>query len=68
MRAVALHNDQEQFRVFLQPWIEQSIVDRHQSDGELFDSYFASDERRELVDDFLVRGVYAKVRTQAAAS
>ncbi len=38
VRAVALHNDEQQFSVFLKPRIEQAIVERHQANGELFES------------------------------
>jgi hypothetical protein len=36
-----------------------------QANGELFESYFASDERRELIDDFLVRSLYGVIRDEA---
>jgi hypothetical protein len=65
VRAVALHNDEQQFSVFLRPRIERAIVERHQANGELFESYFASDERRELIDDFLIRSLYGAIRSEA---
>ena len=65
MRAVALHNDEQQFSVSLKPRIEQAIVERHQANGELFESYFASDERRELIDEFLIRSLYGVIRGEA---
>ncbi len=65
VRAVALHNDEQQFSVFLKPRIEQAIVERHQANGELFESYFASDERRELIDEFLIRSLYGVIRGEA---
>jgi type I restriction enzyme R subunit len=67
VRAVALHNDADQFAVYLKPRIEQAIVDRHQANGELFEAYFGSDERRELVDDFLIRSLYATIRGERAS-
>ncbi len=67
VRQVALHNDAEQFAVYLRPRIEQSIVDRHQANGELFESYFASDDRRELVDGFLIRATYEGIRGDQAS-
>ena len=66
VRAVALHNDEQQFSVFLRPRIERAIVERHQANGELFESYFASDERRELIDDFLIRSLYGVIRGEAS--
>jgi type I restriction enzyme R subunit len=66
VRAVALHNDEQQFSVFLKPRIEQAIVERHQANGELFESYFASDERRELIDEFLIRSLYGVIRGEAS--
>jgi type I restriction enzyme R subunit len=65
VRAVALHNDEQQFSVFLKPRIEQAIVERHQANGELFESYFASDERRELIDEFIIRSLYGGIRGEA---
>jgi type I restriction enzyme R subunit len=65
VRAVALHNDEQQFSVFLKPRIEQAIVERHQANGELFESYFASDERRDLIDEFLIRSLYGVIRGEA---
>jgi len=65
VRAVAPHNDEQQFAVYLRPRIESAIVDRHQANGELFESYFGSDERRELIDDFLIRSLYASLRQAA---
>jgi type I restriction enzyme R subunit len=62
VRAVALHNDEQQFSVFLKLRIEQAIVERHQANGELFESYFASDERRELIDEFLIRSLCGVIR------
>ncbi len=66
VRTVAQHNDAEQFAVYLRPRIEQALVERHQANGELFESYFGSDERRELIDDHLIRSVYALLRDQSA--
>lgn len=66
MRAVARENNEEQFGVYLRPRIEAAIVDRHQANGELFESYFASDERRELIDDFMIRSLYQLLRAQPA--
>ncbi len=62
VRAVAKHNDEQQFGVFLRPRIEQAIVERHQANGELFESYFASEERRQLIDEFLVKSLYLDLR------
>lgn len=68
MRAVAWHNDEQQFAVYLKPRIESAIVDRHQANGELFESYFGSDERREVIDDFLIRSLYAALRSAGWAT
>lgn len=65
VRAVALHNDREQFSVWLQPVIEAAIVERHQQNGELFDAYFGKDDYRVLVDDFLSRRLYDRLRADA---
>ena len=67
MRAVALGNDRQQFAVYLKPRIEGAIVERHEANGELFDAYFASDERREMVDDVLIRSLYDDIRRGRAS-
>lgn len=37
------------------------MVEHHQANGELFESYRASDERRELIDEFLMGSVYGVI-------
>ncbi len=66
VRSVAQHNDFEQFSVFTRPRIESAIVQRHQGNDELFDSYFSDEDRRELIDDVLLRSLYIEMRDRAA--
>ncbi len=59
--AVALHNDEQQFSVFLEPRIEQPSSSATKADNELFETYFASDEGRELI----IPSLYGVIRGEA---
>jgi type I restriction enzyme R subunit len=65
LRAVALHNDRDNYLRVLEGRADQMIVDRHQANGELFDAYFAKPGFREAFlaylaatyDEFRAEGV-----------
>jgi hypothetical protein len=38
----ALNNDRDQYRVVLEKFAENAIVDRHESNGQLFNAFFES--------------------------
>ena len=40
LRAIALHNDEENFARALEELADDAIIQRHEADGELFNAYF----------------------------
>jgi type I restriction enzyme R subunit len=62
VRVVALHNDLEQFRVFLEPLLEGRIVDRQEANDVLFTAFFDKPEFRELMVRWLTRTLYDGIR------
>jgi type I restriction enzyme R subunit len=68
VRTVALGNDLDQFRVFLGPVLEEKIIDRHQANGELFNAFFANDDFRELMQDWLTTQLWERIRRSGDAS
>ena len=44
VKTVALGNDFDQFKVYLEPLLENKIVDRHEANGALFSAYFDKPE------------------------
>jgi type I restriction enzyme R subunit len=60
--AVAMHNDYEQFLVYLEPLLEGKIVDRHEANDVLFRAFFDKPEFRDLMVDWLAKKVYRDVR------
>jgi hypothetical protein len=66
VRVVALTNDYQQFKVFLEPLLEGKIVDRQESNDVLFQAFFDKPEFRDyagLADTEAVRG-YSRGLTQ----
>lgn len=53
MRPVALSNDRDQFRVMLEKFAESAIIDRHESNGVLFEAFFAKPGFRESLMTYL---------------
>lgn len=47
VRLVAMSNDRDQFRVMLEKFAESAIIDRHESNGALFEAFFAKPGFRE---------------------
>ncbi len=64
-RVVALNNDYDQFRIMLEKMAEDMIVDRHQSNGMLFDAYFDKPGFREFLLNYLA-SAYHDIRNQEA--
>jgi type I restriction enzyme R subunit len=48
-RVVALNNDADQYRVFLDTFIENAIIDRHLANGVLFNAFNDKPEFREML-------------------
>lgn len=68
VKTVALGNDFDQFKVFLEPLLEDKIVDRHEANGELFSAYFDKPEFREQMVAWLTRKLYDGIRREDEAS
>jgi type I restriction enzyme R subunit len=66
VRVVAINNDFEQFKVFLTPVIEGKIVDRHQANGELFDTFFANVDFRDQMQAWLAEQLWKRIREEQA--
>jgi type I restriction enzyme R subunit len=62
VRVVALNNDFQQFKVFLEPRVEDKIVDRQQANDTLFQAYFDKPEFRDLMVDWLTKTLYDGIR------
>lgn len=67
VRTVALDNDLSQFSVFLTPLIEKKIVERHQDNGELVGAFFGNPDYRELVEEFLIKSLWERIRREGKA-
>lgn len=63
-RVVALHNDFDQFLVHLEKKATDMIVDRHESNGMLFNAYFEKPGVREQLLKFLATA-YDEIRKEA---
>lgn len=62
VRVVALNNDCQDFKVFLEPLLEGKIVDRQESNGALFHAFFDKPEFRELMQAWLTKKLYDDIR------
>ena len=58
IKAVAEANDFENFEIFLNPVIEGNVIDRHESNAELFTAFFDKPDFQELVTQTLARALY----------
>ena len=59
---MALNNDYDQFKVFLEPKLEGKIVDRHESNDVLFQAFFDKPEFRQAMEAWLTRKLYDGIR------
>jgi type I restriction enzyme R subunit len=62
VRTVALHNDFEQFKVWLAPRIQDAIIDRQDANLELFQTYFNKPEFADLMTRWLTTELYGGIR------
>ena len=62
VRTVALHNDFEQFKVWLAPKIQGAIIDRQDANLELFQTYFNKPNFAELMTQWLTETLYGDIR------
>jgi type I restriction enzyme R subunit len=65
-RVVALNNDREQYQVVLEKIAEDAIIDRHESNGQLFNAFFEKPGFREALLAFLA-GSYDEIRDEEAS-
>jgi type I restriction enzyme R subunit len=66
LRVVALNNDREQYRIVMDKRADDLIVDRHESNGQLFDAYFSNPVFRDFFRDYLATS-YDEIRDQDAS-
>jgi len=52
-RVKALHNDADQYRVFLDTFIENAIIDRHLANGVLFNAFNDKPEFRAMLMEYI---------------
>jgi type I restriction enzyme R subunit len=62
-RVVALNNDRAQYRLVLERLAEDAIIERHESNGELFNAFFDKPGFREALLEYLV-GSYDEIRDE----
>jgi type I restriction enzyme R subunit len=62
-RVVALNNDRDQYRIVLEKIAENAIIDRHESNGQLFSAYFEKPGFREALMDYLASS-YDEIRDE----
>ena len=65
-RQVALNNDRDQYRVVLEDRAEEMIVDRHESNGQLFNAFFERPGFREKLLEYLAES-YDEIRNERAS-
>ncbi len=63
VRVVALSNDLEQFRIFLQPRLDGGILDRQGQNEALFQAYFDRPEFQQQMRSWLTERLYRTIRT-----
>ncbi|MGI8761472.1 MAG: type I restriction enzyme subunit R domain-containing protein [Jatrophihabitantaceae bacterium] len=66
VRVVALNNDRDQYRVVLERIAEDAIVDRHESNGQLFNAFFEKPGFRDALMTYLA-GSYDEIRDEDAS-
>ena len=64
-RVVPLHNDRDQFRIFLERFATNAIVDRHEANGMLFNAFFEKPGFAQALMDYL-GGAYDEIREAQA--
>jgi type I restriction enzyme R subunit len=65
-RIVALNNDRDQYRVVLEKLAEDAIVERHESNGELFSAFFEKPGFRDALMEYLASS-YDEIREEDAS-
>jgi type I restriction enzyme, R subunit len=65
-RVVALNNDRDQYGVVLEKIAEDAIIERHESNGQLFNAYFEKPGFREALMECLASS-YDEIRDEDAS-
>jgi type I restriction enzyme, R subunit len=65
-RVVALNNDREQYQVVLEKMAEDAIIERHESNGQLFNAFFEKPGFREKLLEYLAES-YDEIRNEEAS-
>jgi type I restriction enzyme, R subunit len=63
VRVVALNNDYQQFKVFLEPRVQDDIVDRHEANDALLQAYFDQPEFKNAMLAWLSEALYKGIRS-----
>jgi type I restriction enzyme R subunit len=66
LRVVALNNDRDQYRVMMEKRAEDSIIERHEANGQLFDALFEKPGFREALMEYLATS-YEEIREEDAS-
>ncbi len=62
VQQVAMNNDFEQFKVYLEPRLESGVIDREQQNGVLFGAFFEKPEFRAAMQDWVTERLYRNIR------
>jgi type I restriction enzyme R subunit len=65
-RVVALNNDRDQYRIVLDKLAEDAIIERHESNGQLFNAFFEKPGFREAFLEYLASS-YDEIRDEDAS-
>lgn len=63
---VALNNDFRQFEVYLEPRVQDKIVERHGANDVLFQAFFDKPEFKEQMLKWLTKSLYDGIRKDSA--
>jgi len=66
LRTAAIHNDKENFIRVLEKYAHDAIVDRHESNGQLFNAYFEKPGFRDALLGYLA-DAYEEIREEQPA-
>jgi type I restriction enzyme R subunit len=62
VRVVALNNDLEQFKVYLEPKLQDGIIDRQEQNGALFEAFFDKPDFKEAMQAWISERLYRNIR------
>jgi len=68
VRVVALNNDFQQFEVYLEPKVQDKIVERHGANDGLFQAFFDKPEFKEQMLRWLTKSLYDGIRKEHGES